>query len=62
MNTITKALCWAAVMLLLALGDRAGILEHGTVVTLITILPALAWLSITGRMDCSLIRREAPRG
>jgi hypothetical protein len=57
MNTIAKALCWAAAMLLLALGDRAGILEHGTVVTLITIMPVLAWLSITGRMGCSLLRK-----
>jgi hypothetical protein len=62
MNTFAKALCWAGAMLLLALGDRAGILEHGTVVTLITIIPVLAWLSITGRMGCSLIKREAPRG
>jgi hypothetical protein len=57
MNTITKALCWAAAMLFLALGDRAGILEHGTVVTLITIIPVLAWMSITGRMGCSLPRK-----
>ena len=52
MNTITKALCWAAAMLLLALGDHAGVLEHGTVVTLITIIPILAWMSITGRTCC----------
>jgi hypothetical protein len=52
MNTITKALCWAAAMLFLALGDRAGVLEHGTVVTLITIIPILAWMSITGRTCC----------
>ena len=52
MNDISKALCWAAAMLFLALGDRAGILEHGTVVTLITILPLLAWMSISGRTCC----------
>lgn len=52
MNNISKALCWAAAMLFLALGDRAGILEHGTVVTLITILPLLAWMSISGRTCC----------
>ena len=52
MNSIPKALCWAAAMLFLALGDRAGVLEHGTVVTLITIIPILAWMSISGRMGC----------
>jgi len=52
MNTLTKALCWAAAMLFLALGDRAGVLEHGTVVTLITIIPILAWMSIGGRTTC----------
>jgi hypothetical protein len=57
MNTLAKALCWAAAMLFLALGDRAGLLEHGTVVTLITIIPILAWLSITGRMSCRLPRK-----
>nr|WP_166179085.1 hypothetical protein [Altererythrobacter segetis] len=57
MNQITKALCWAAAMLLLALGDRAGVLEHGTVVTLTTILPLLAWMSISGRTCC--LPREA---
>ena len=52
MNKISKALCWAAAMLFLALGDRAGVLEHGTVVTLITIIPILAWMSISGRTCC----------
>ena len=52
MTTTSKALCWAAVMLFLALGDRAGVLEHGTVTTLITIIPVLAWMSISGRTGC----------
>ena len=54
MNTIAKALCWAAAMLFLVLGDRAGVLEHDTVVTLITIIPILACMSITGQMGCRL--------
>jgi hypothetical protein len=61
MNNLSKALCWAGAMLFLALGDRTGWMDHGAVTVMITILPALAWMSISGRMNCSF-GREVPRG
>ena len=52
MNMKLKALCWAAAIIFVALGGASGLMEKDTVVTLTTILPLLAWMSITGRMNC----------
>jgi hypothetical protein len=62
MNSISKALCWAAAMLFVALGGRTGLMDQGAVTTLITIIPLLAWMSIRGQTSCCFGRREAPRG
>jgi len=56
MNMKLKALCWAAAIILVALGGASGLMEKNTVVTLTTILPLLAWMSISGR-TCCLPRR-----
>ena len=52
MNMKLKALCWAAAIILVALGGARGLMEKDTVVTLTTILPLLAWMSISGRTCC----------
>jgi len=52
MNMKLKALCWAAAIILVALGGASGLMEKNTVVTLTTILPLLAWMSISGRTCC----------
>ena len=62
MNSISKALCWAAAMLFVALGGRTGLMDQGAVKTLSTIIPLLAWMSIRGQTSCCFGRREAPHG
>lgn len=62
MNSISKALGWAAAMLLVAIGGRTGLMDQGAVTTLITIIPLLAWMSIHGQANCCFGRRDAPRG
>jgi len=62
MNSLPKALCWAAAMLFVAIGGRTGLMDQGAVTTLITIIPLLAWMSIRGQTNCCFGRREAPRG
>ncbi|MGZ5795049.1 MAG: hypothetical protein ACXWI4_10870 [Croceibacterium sp.] len=62
MNSISKALGWAAAMLFVAIGGRAGLMDQGAVTTLITIIPLLAWMSIRGRANCCFGRGEASSG
>ncbi len=62
MNSISKALGWAAAMLFVAIGGRTGLMDQSAVTTLITIIPLLAWMSIRGQTSCCFGRREAPRG
>ncbi|RPF71799.1 hypothetical protein [Aurantiacibacter spongiae] len=57
MTTIRKALPWAAAMILLALGVRAGIVDRDAARTMFVILPALAWISISGRSCRPSFRR-----
>jgi hypothetical protein len=52
MNMKLKALCWAAAIILVALGGASGLMDKHAVTTLITILPLLAWMSISGRTCC----------
>ena len=52
MNMKLKALCWSAAIILVALGGASGLMDKHAVTTLTTILPLLAWMSITGRMNC----------
>jgi hypothetical protein len=62
MNKKLNALCWAAAIFLVALGGRSGLMDKDAVVTLLWVLPVLAWLSITGRMSCSVGRRDSQHG
>lgn len=52
MTQLRKALCWAAALLLLALGGRIGLMDRDAVTVLLIALPVVAWLSITGRGQC----------
>jgi hypothetical protein len=61
MNKKLNALCWAAAIFLVALGGWSGLMDKDAVVTLLWVLPVLTWLSITGRMNCSIGWREAQR-
>lgn len=57
MNMKLKALCWGAAMLFVALGGRSALMDKGTVTTLVTIIPLLAWMSLSGRTSCCFGRR-----
>ena len=46
MSTTRKALCWAAVLILLALAARSGLISQASAKILLIVLPLLAWLSL----------------
>lgn len=52
MTQLRKALCWAAALVLLALGGWSGLMDRDAVEVLLIVLPFVAWLSITGRGCC----------
>ncbi len=52
MKQIFQASCWAVALLLLAAADAAGLIKDESARTLFIVLPAVAWLSISGRGDC----------
>ena len=52
MTQLRKALCWAAALVLLALGGWSGLMDRDAVEVLLIVLPLVAWLSITGRGCC----------
>ena len=56
MTTITKGLCWAAAMILLAIGNRLGAITDSNATTMFAILPAVAVISISGRQACRFRR------
>lgn len=57
MSTISKALCWATSLILLAVGNAAGLVADDTANTLFIVLPIVAVLSLRGRSACNLWSR-----
>lgn len=47
MTNIQLALIWAFVILIMAVAARFGVIERDVATTLLIVMPALAWLSIT---------------
>lgn len=55
MTPIRKALCWAAALIALAVASAIGLVENDTAQTLFVVVPAVAWMNISGRNPaCSL--------
>lgn len=59
MSNIAKGICWAAAILLIALGNRLGLIEDKTARVLFIVLPIVAVLSLTGNWGCWPRRKEA---
>lgn len=60
MNACALALCWAAALLLNAVGNYFGLIDDKTAETLFIVLPALAVIAM--RPSCHFGPREEPRG
>ena len=58
MTNITKGLCWGAAIILLAIGNRIGVITDSNATTMFAILPALAVISISGRKSCFRHKRK----
>ena len=58
MTNIRKSLCWAAAILLNALGNACGLIDDKTAETLFVILPIVAVLSLNSNRPCSLLPRN----
>jgi len=58
MNPIFKAVCWAAVILLLALGNAAGLVADSSARVMFTVLPIVAWMSLSGKGSCDALSRR----
>jgi hypothetical protein len=52
MNTYSKALCWAASLILMALGNAAGLVDDTMANTLFVVLPIVAVLGLRKRSTC----------
>ena len=59
MSTVTKAICWAIVILAMAVAKSMGVISSASGMTMLIVLPALAVLSLRGQTGCSLRKREA---
>jgi len=59
MSNIAKGLCWAAAILLVALGNRLGLIGDKTANTLFIVLPIVAVMSLRGGQQCNPWQRGA---
>ena len=59
MSTVAKAVCWAIVILAMAVAKSMGVISFASGTTMLIVLPILAVLSLRGRIGCSLRKREA---
>jgi hypothetical protein len=53
MSKIQRGLCWAASLILLALGNRFGLVADDAANTLFIVLPILAVMSVRGSNSCA---------
>jgi hypothetical protein len=51
MSTISKSLCWAAALILLAVGNATGLLSDSSATTMFAVIPAL-WVATTFGGNC----------
>ncbi len=59
MSDISKALHWAAAILLLALGNAAGLIDDKTAGTMFVVLPVMAVIALNRGRGCRLPWRRA---
>lgn len=59
MAKVAKAMCWAAAILLVAIGNRLGLIGDKTANTLFIVLPIVAVMSLNGGRTCRPLHREA---
>lgn len=57
MTAIFKGLCWAGSIILLAIGNAAGLVDDQTAGTLFVVLPAVALMTLRGHGSC--LRKSA---
>ncbi len=58
MRTISKSICWAAAILLVATGNALGLVADKSADVLLIVLPLVAVMAIGDRRRC-VLRREA---
>ena len=49
MTRVNSAICWASVILMVALASRFGRIDEGSATTLLIVLPIAAWMALSGR-------------
>jgi hypothetical protein len=59
MTTVLSAIPWAVAMVLLAVGERYGLVESRAAATMFAILPALAVATMPRRGRCALSGRQS---
>jgi hypothetical protein len=59
MTSVAHAIPWAIAMILLAVGERYGLVEGRTAATMFVVLPALAVATMPRRRRCSLSGRQS---
>ena len=59
MSTVTKAICWAIVILAMAVAKSMSVISSASGTTMLIVLPVLAVLSLRGQTGCSQRKREA---
>jgi hypothetical protein len=58
MKTIPQLICWAVAMTTAVLASLYGPMDRGSAITLMIVLPIVAWSTLTGRGLCLRRRRE----
>ena len=59
MTTISKALCWAAAILGVAVAGTLGMIDQASTTTLLIVLPVAGWMALGGRGSCRPRRKAA---
>ena len=57
MTSISKALCWAAAILGVAVAAAFGVIDQASTTTLLIVLPIAGWMALSGRGSCGLWRK-----
>lgn len=58
MTQITKALCWAAILIALALANKFGLIADKDAAVMFAIIPAM-WIAMTSRDGARSCRKSA---
>jgi hypothetical protein len=58
MSNVQRGIFWAAAIALTAFARRSGVFDAQAADTLLLVLPIVAFLSLRGGRNCSLLRRK----